>query len=78
MSGARAPIDQVKRAARAARLTASALESSIVAAHADGATLRQIADAAGMTPEGIRQILKRYGVTQRAPGRPRKVSEVGA
>ena len=49
----------VTRYADDARLLTEERDKSIVKARAAGATLRQIADAAGLTPSGIAKILRK-------------------
>jgi hypothetical protein len=49
----------VKRYASDARLLTRERDKSIVVARAQGATLRQIGDAANLTPQGIRKIVAR-------------------
>lgn len=52
-------LPKIKRTSSKIRRLQEELELEIVAAVADGRTLRTVATAAGMTPEGVRQLLKR-------------------
>jgi DNA-binding CsgD family transcriptional regulator len=49
----------IKRRARRLRDVQRAQEVAIAEAVAEGSSLRAVAAAAGMTPEGVRQLLKR-------------------
>lgn len=52
------PLYKVERASRRFRDSRLALDMAIRAAREDGASLREIARAAGLTPETIRRISK--------------------
>lgn len=52
-------LPKIKRSARKVERLQEELEVEIVAAVAEGHSLRAVAAAAGRTPEGIRQLLKR-------------------
>lgn len=49
---------QVKRAAAKAARSRAALEAAMRSAHQDGAALRKIADAAGMSHESVRRLIR--------------------
>jgi lambda repressor-like predicted transcriptional regulator len=53
------PVAKVQRAARKAALARQGLEQAIREAHDDGASLRALAAAAGVSHEQIRRILNR-------------------
>ncbi len=57
--------NRLKKQARRNAAGQAALERLVLEAHGAGQTLRQIAQAAGMTPEGVRKMLVRLTAEKR-------------
>jgi hypothetical protein len=63
-------VAEVKRAAELAAQSLDRRDRAIAAGYQAGAPLSRLADAAGLTVEGVRRIVQRAGVELRPPGRP--------
>jgi excisionase family DNA binding protein len=65
------PLDEVEQRARAASDDLERRDAAIVAAYAADKSLAEIARRAGLSVEGVRQVLDRAGVKLRPRGRRR-------